>query len=317
MAAKSPLGDFKGEQEAVLYLRGEIDEKSTDGQILHLELQKEIECDKRLNLRVPEKLINPDKLIVTAKEDIYKNEVWNKAEGIAYTSDGVLSIKVSPNNIGRALRFMDTLIKALIARGHDIEIKNGCSYINVFGEAIGVVFKEGLKREIVTDKWGTHSENQANGLLSFKLETLYPAKRFADGKTPLEEQLSRIIAFLELTGKKLKEERIERERKQKAREERERIAKELQLSKERELADFKELFKKVKRHDKAETIRNYADELERYANERNNLTDEVKVEISWIRKKADWFDPFIEADDELLSDVDKEELTFKKKSLWG
>jgi hypothetical protein len=317
VVAKRPLGNFKGEQVAVLYLREEIDEKSTEGQILHSELQKEIECDKRLNLRVPEKLINPDKLIVYAKEDIYKKEVWNKAEGIAYTSAGVLSIKVSPNNIGRALRFMDTLIKALIARGHDIEIKNGCSYINIFGEAIGMVFKEGLKREIITDQWGTHYENHANGSLSFKLETLYPAKRFADGKIPLEEQLSRIIAFLELTGKKLKEERMERERKQKARDEKERIAKELQLRKEKELADFKELFKKVKRHDKAEAIRKYANERERYANETNNLTNVVKAEISWIRKKADWYDPFIEAEDELFIDVDREELNFKKKNWWG
>ncbi|MDO9253905.1 MAG: hypothetical protein Q7U54_00230 [Bacteroidales bacterium] len=317
VVAKRPLGNFKGEQVAILYLREEIDEKSIDGQILHSELQKEIECDKRLNLRVPEKLINPNKLIVDAKEDIYKKEVWNKAEGIAYTSPGVLSIRVSPNNIGRALRYMDTLIKALIARGHDIEIKNGGSYINVFGEAIGVVFKEGLKREVITDQWGTHSENQANGLLSFKLETLYPSKRFADGKIPLEEQLSRIIAFLELTGKKLKEERMDRERKQKAREEKERIAKELQLRKEKELVDFKELFKKVKRHDKAEAIRRYADERERYANETNNLTNIVKAEVSWIRKKADWYDPFIEAEDELFMDVDREELNFKKRNWWG
>jgi len=37
-----------------------------------------------------------------------------------------------------------------------------------------------------------------------------------------------------------------------------------------------------------------------------------------IRKKADWYDPFAESYDELLHEVDKEELTFKKQTWsWG
>jgi len=36
--------------------------------------------------------------------------------------------------------------------------------------------------------------------------------------------------------------------------------------------------------------------------------------IEWARKTADWYDPHINGDDDLLSDVDKETLTFDRRS---
>ena len=45
----------------------------------------------------------------------------------------------------------------------------------------------------------------------------------------------------------------------------------------------------------------------------NDLTNWLK----WARKKADWYDPFVEEDDKLLEDVDREKLTFKEKSTYS
>ena len=90
----------------------------------------------------------------------------------------------------------------------------------------------------------------------------------------------------------------------------------IQDRKERELDDFKELFKKAKRHDKAEMIRSYANKLEKNAIDRNELTLEMREKIEWARKKADWYDPFIEAVDELLWGIDREELKLVKKSFY-
>jgi hypothetical protein len=91
----------------------------------------------------------------------------------------------------------------------------------------------------------------------------------------------------------------------------------LQDRKEKELDDFKELFKKSQHHEKAEIIRRYIQNLEISAIQRNLLNEELIEQIEWARKKADWYDPFIEAFDELLNEVNREDLTIKKQSsLW-
>jgi len=84
----------------------------------------------------------------------------------------------------------------------------------------------------------------------------------------------------------------------------------------KELLNFKELFLKSQRHEKAEVIRRYVQELEYSALQRNELTEDLKKEIEWARKKADWYDPFIESLDELLNEVDREELVIKKQSFY-
>lgn len=46
------------------------------------------------------------------------------------------------------------------------------------------------------------------------------------------------------------------------------------------------------------------------------LTDELRDKIDWIRKKADWYDPFIEAEDELMRGIDREELKMEKRTFF-
>ena len=43
-------------------------------------------------------------------------------------------------------------------------------------------------------------------------------------------------------------------------------------------------------------IRNYIDAVSK----KENLTDEIKEWINWANKKANWFDPIIDEEDELL-----------------
>jgi hypothetical protein len=41
-------------------------------------------------------------------------------------------------------------------------------------------------------------------------------------------------------------------------------------------------------------------------------SEELKNWLNWARKKADWYDPFTEAEDQLLCDADRNSLAFKK-----
>ena len=310
---RRPLGEFKGEQTVVLTLRE--DEEGTK-EMSHAAVQKLIESDTRINLAVPERLTNADKMIVALRDYLYRKDVMQGNDRIISGTRSELDISVSPKLISRALRFMDTLIKALRSRGHDVVIKNNGTFIVAEGEEFKVYCSERLV-PIENAALTRGQVIQYMSILSLSVKISWNAREWRDGKKQLEEQLSSIIATIEIKAKKLNEERIENEKQWKIQEEKNRIAKELQQRKDRELLNFKEIFKKAKRHEKAEIIRRYAAELERSSIARNELTNEVKRLIAWTMLKADWYDPFIEADDELLRDVDKEDLTFKKKSWWG
>jgi len=43
------------------------------------------------------------------------------------------------------------------------------------------------------------------------------------------------------------------------------------------------------------------------------LTEKTKQWIKWANNKANWYDPLINFDDDLLDDVNKETLEFKNK----
>lgn len=312
---RRPLKPFNGDQTVTLKLREENDtyDKTKESRFA---LVKEIEADTSVNLTVPEKLTNPDKLIISVKDDLYKSKVLKKEEGIVYSSQGVLDINVSPTNIGRALRIMDTLIKALKNRGHDVIVDKGQTWIVVDGEKLSITCREKLSKVIVKGQYYDQTEFKASGLLSIRIEVSYDRKEWVDGKTLMENQLSKVIAYLEMKARQVKEERTRREQYWAEQREKDRIAKEVQEKKVKELSDFNELFRKARRHDNAEKIRRYANEWEQFAITNNLLTEELKEKIEWVRKKADWYDPFIEAEDELMKGIDREELKMELKTFY-
>jgi len=81
-------------------------------------LKREIENTPGLNLEVPLILTKPDQLIIKAKKNLAdkRPSKYDFHKGIIKTDSGHINITVSPENKGRALRIMDTIIKLLRAR---------------------------------------------------------------------------------------------------------------------------------------------------------------------------------------------------------
>lgn len=52
--------------------------------------------------------------------------------------------------------------------------------------------------------------------------------------------------------------------------------------------------------------------MEQHAILKNDLNEEIQFWIAWARKKADWVDPIVNADDELLWNVDRDKLLEKE-----
>jgi len=159
-------------------------------------LQLEIENDSRVNLKVPDRLVNPDKRINTIRDVILSGRGFRNDGDILKPWD-TLKISATKEVFPRALRFMDTLIKALKERGHTLEMRHEFTYVIILKEEIKISCREKAKRIIVEGRYSNSSELRGTGILSFNIEGYY-SKEWKDGKQKLEEQLSNIIAKLEL-----------------------------------------------------------------------------------------------------------------------
>jgi len=303
--------NYEGSLEVTLFLRSE--ENNIENMMPSVkEIQKEIENDPRVNLRVPKRLAKPDSMVAKAKECFDKKRTRSPYYGLYTCAWEGLNIRVTPKNLSRALRFMDTFIKAMRARGHSIEITNSLTYVKIEEEEIQVCLMEKVKRTATYEKDG-RTEYQATGNLAFKMGS-WSKVEWADGKKSLEEQLPTIIAKLESKAKKAKRDHLEYQREREIKLEKERIQQEIANRKKKELTDFNELLKKSDRWQKAEFLRKYIDAVEKKAALDYPVSEEQNVWLLWARRKVDWYDPLIEAKDKLLKDVDRDELTNKTET---
>lgn len=180
----------------------------------------------------------------------------------------------------------------------------------VSGHEFELFLREKMRKETVKDGTWTRQVFYPKGILALQVGRWY-GREYKDGNTPLEEQLAKIIAVLELSAAKRTEEDLKYEKARIEREERERLAKELEERKQQDLENFKNLLIDSDRWHKAENLRQYIRELE--ARSDRHESPEAQEWLEWAKRKADWYDPFIESGDELLADVDRNTLEFPKK----
>ncbi len=255
-------------------------------------LQMEIENDTNISLVVPSKLLNPDILITQTKDTIlnpgdYKTGYKSPS---GFSRWEVLRIDVRKDNLGRALRFMDTLIKALKGRNHEIKISGRGTCVIIYGEEVRVNCREKNKRIIVQGKYGSTSELVPTGILTFNMEGIYP-KEWKDGKQQLEEQLSKIIAKLEFEGKRKKEQTEYARRHNAEQAEIRRIELEQRQLVEKERQNFESLLQSALKYREAILLREYIDVIENKMASSGELDEKLKQWIKWARKRAESHDP--------------------------
>lgn len=91
------------------------------------------------------------------------------------------------------------------------------------------------------------------------------------------------------------------------REEQDRLEKLREMKQAQELSSTKALLQRALRWEKSVIMRRYIDELHARATQNDTpLPQEMAQYLDWAVKKADWYDPFINAEDEYLTDKDRE-----------
>ncbi len=115
-------------------------------------------------------------------------------------------------------------------------------------------------------------------------------------KIKLEDKLGDIIIKLYEQSEEIKNERLEREKIARKRREEEESKEKIRNAKNSEVQKIKELINCAEDYKIACEVRNYIDAVSK----KEILTDEIKEWIKWANKKANWFDPTIDEEDELL-----------------
>lgn len=271
--------------------------------------------------RVPAKLTNPDILILNTKE--YFNAggsfYWRFSRRFP-DRDDVLDIDTTRATFSRALRIMDTLIKILRKRGHEIGIKYGQTHVLMYGQEIEIKLRE--KNRVVDEQKDTYSSRtlEPTGILSFMIEpSHYNQKIINDGQDKLENKIESIVEKLEVLGEIKREHHIKNEEWHRQYEEQKRIEKEQEERKEKELSDFKSIFTQAYRLHQSIFMRDYISKVEETLIKREQLTDDTKNWLVWARAKIDWYDPLINRGDEIFCDDDKLHIfkaLFKKQDVW-
>lgn len=210
---------------------------------------------------------------------------------------------VSEPNVSRALRFMDTLIKLLRARKHDVIVRHDGTFAIVFGEQLPIKFKERAKIIYEIDDHGwKHHKYYPSGKLAFVHDNRpYKQKEWADGKKPVESRLAEILAYLEIYAQKEIEERIEWEKHRKIEAEERERQQEIKRKKDNEIGRIKMLINSANYWKQAQILREYIKAIEA-----SNQDDKHSKEwILWAKLKIEWFDPFTQGPDEILDDNDR------------
>ena len=287
---------------------------------------------------VPETLYVKDPILLDTKQKLReknsssrRDNPWSTKNPYKSSPKKWLSIDVSEEQEDRAIRIFATIWRAAEARGYHLQIDvdkgtyhTSCTtFIIVRNYRIRVELKEINKRvKEEGDYWSTLVGSGRLKLICDRGDHRFSFERDRvvaqdTERTKLEDKIERIVdAFGEIADerdqaeveRKLAEERRKKEEELKRQEEeRKRLEAEeqarLEALRDEERDRVTELLFEAERVKTAAMIREYASEYE--AAMAGQLSpEELQAKLQWMRDKADFIDPFIQREDELLRPKD-------------
>ena len=321
---KTPLPWFKGPEELVVERHvpeeRQLDDESQnkDSDIMAFEKRPEN------RIEIPDFLTDPHPRVARTERSI-KSAKRDEKGLVRPRATRCLDVCVSPECIDRALRIMDSLVKALESRGLIISFdESGRSVLVVVSdEKLRFGIEELLnrkerplsyeqKRKMKQDTWyrpRREYDYYLTGklMLSINEEGGYRCrKRWADGKKQrLEHCLHSFIIGLTNVALKIKVARAKRERVQRELREAEHRRYELLEKKRREEAKIKDLLDQVKNWRLSQEIRDFLKAFEKVAIDiHGNIADgsELSKWLEWAHQQADRFDPLAESPPSILDE---------------
>jgi hypothetical protein len=298
------LVKYEGKDEVTLGEKGESDINVDSPIVQQRRLMQAIENTKDLPLTVPDRLSSrPDKLIRSTMDFFDAVRRYYKSHNGSFPDRiNVLNIQVQDESRPRAFRLLDTIIKVLRSRKHDVIADHFTTYAKIGDEHVNFRLREKQRVSDIKTSYGGR-QMESTGEFVFVIDIgSYTRKEVKDGLEPIETKISSIIAMLELEGERMRIDRIESEIRREKWEEQQRIERELRDRQENEAKAFKKLFLQAVRLHQATIIRNYIQTVEANKMKEGNITDEFTQWLAWAEQKVSWYDPLVNGPDDLLND---------------
>lgn len=280
---------------------------------------------------VPEILYAKDPLIIDTKE-YHRNKEGKYVEKNPFKikDSNPLDVTVEPENLNRALRIFSTIIRVLRLRGHRIVASDfWYTCVDVDGESVRVKLLEKRKRVANTEANYPKSITIPTGKLRFEITRIKERHDSTvcvedSASSKLEDKIINIIAKIEYEAIYIKEFRKEQKRLELEREEAHRRweiekqkEKELKARQEEELEKLKEVFISAELYARACILRSYAERYEAFLKVKE-FPDQSELEkLQWLSKKVEWIDPFVECEDEWLTDEHKKEFFCSENTIFS
>ena len=276
---------------------------------------EKIRNNSSLILKVADRLNKPDEIIVKTQANIEKKKVlesYSPLKGTVQTDRGFPSIIVSPKNISRSLRILDHLIKNFRLLGYKIDLwDEGLKIVAYDDDKMSIYIREKSNAVDTTSDYGWKSrELVPNGKLSVKVQRFGTFEFTDTNKSLVEDQIEKILVKIESEFQEMFKKRQQWKLHEQKQEDLRKIELAKQKLKEDELNKFTGFYNDAHRWKKFTILKEYHTFLE----SQENKSAELQEWLSWAKSKLDWYNPMVELEDELLSGVDKDNLTFKKKS---
>ncbi|KLU65680.1 hypothetical protein DEAC_c23100 [Desulfosporosinus acididurans] len=323
-----PLPKSKGPDKIIVEEKPNISSKIKRSEILLFlsEEQKQTVMEFVSIVTVPDILTNPHELI---KDTIQYFK--SRKESTKPSTSRVMNFCISNEQKDRAYRILNTLFVSLEHLGYSVEIKapnaqhyrnyeprlcDNITYINLERDSVPIKFREKqlkiqhepTKEEIAKQRKGPFYippyDYVSTGIFTFEIDEYHcRRKRWHDtDNRKIENQIGEIIIWLMEAVQVVKTKREEHELEAKRRLEEELERKKLEKIRKHE-TELVELLEKLSSDsDKAEKIRGFTKRIELKCQEITDLEKRKQVQsfIRWARDKADWIDPLIAKEDEIL-----------------
>jgi len=280
-------------------------------------------------ISVKEKLTQPHELVTKHQDAIKNNKMQDYIRNTEKIDYQGLHIKrpilnthsVSMISLPRVFRFLDALFKAAEKAGcsvKPISDSQGSHFI-VKGHKVSFSLKEKYKRhekENPGDRWGERYDYTPSGIvvLTFQVENIRQGRysphewTWTDTKTKqLSDKIKDVFVCLMQVPEYIEQRKKEYMTAQELQRKNEEIRQQAKALHDEELTKARTLIENSIMWEKAESVRKYIRHLKD--------TDAVDDEdwLNWASNKADWLDPTINVEDDILSEDDKYSLTHKKE----
>lgn len=274
---------------------------------------------------VPNELVDPLPMIRATGARLRQRDGWIEPSRVRSAPKEVLNIQVTQDCLDRALRFMDTLLKALQTNGLTarVDTEKGATLLVGRGTTLAIALveqvirtahvptpkeKRALDRYYASFRFGTQLERpnipqfdwQATGRLTVSAGS-YPSRNWNDtARSLIDARLPNIVATIVGLAEEKHAKEAEAAHRQRAYEKarNQYEAQVAALAEERRM--LRELSRTANQMRRAAYLREFIDAFEQKAEKAQELTPDKQQWIAWARAKADWIDPLIRRHDPIL-----------------